>query len=180
MKYSITYSSRTGNTERLAEALREMFSEETRIYFGPLDDAASYADMIFVGFWTDKGSCDEEVKLFLKKLKGKTVFLFGTAGFGGSEEYFSKIMNSVRSNLDGANCIAGSFMCQGRMPEPVLRHYEKMLSEASDPARIQHMIDNFHKASAHPDPGDLERLKAEVQSAFSCQLKKGVVELQEK
>ena len=46
MKYSITYSSRTGNTERLAEALREMFSEETRIYFGPLDDAASYADCL--------------------------------------------------------------------------------------------------------------------------------------
>ena len=59
MKYSITYSSRTGNTERLAEALREMFSEETRIYFGPLDDAASYADMIFVGFWTDKAFFEE-------------------------------------------------------------------------------------------------------------------------
>ena len=31
---------------------------------------------------------------FLKQLRGKQVFLFGTAGFGGSEEYFNKILKN--------------------------------------------------------------------------------------
>lgn len=116
MKYSIVFSSQTGNTAQLAEVVRETLSQETCIYFGIPDVNALDASVIFVGFWTDKGNCDESVKEFLKTLKNKEVFLFGTAGFGGSKEYLKKILLAVKENLDTMNHVIGSFMCQGKCP----------------------------------------------------------------
>ena len=53
-------------------------------YFGAPDAAALAADTLYVGFWTDKGKADADTLDFLQQLHGKRVFLFGTAGFGGS------------------------------------------------------------------------------------------------
>ena len=55
----------------------------------------------------------------MKQLRGKRVFLFGTAGFGGSAPYFEKILAATRQALDGSNTVIGSFMCQGKMPVSV-------------------------------------------------------------
>lgn len=60
---------------------------------------ASEADVVFVGFWCDKGSCSPAVQHFLQGLAGKRVFLFGTCGFGESDEYFAQILERVRAYL---------------------------------------------------------------------------------
>lgn len=89
--YTIVYSSRTGNTKLLADGIRSVLPTESCVYFGPVSGAereVAQADVVFAGFWTDKGSCDEEMAGFLSGIVGKDVFLFGTAGFGGSREYF--------------------------------------------------------------------------------------------
>ena len=59
MKYSVVYSSKTGNTKALAEHIKNILPSEECEYFGEADKKALDADMIFAGFWTDKGSCDE-------------------------------------------------------------------------------------------------------------------------
>ena len=84
MTYSIVYSSRTGNTRMLAEALREALPREDCIYFGEPDTKALEAETIYLGFWTDKGSCDESCAEFLKRVTTQKVFLFGTRRFWGS------------------------------------------------------------------------------------------------
>ena len=58
MTCAIVYSSRTGNTKQLAEAVRASLGEQTCLYMGPPDDRALTADRLYVGFWTDKGTCD--------------------------------------------------------------------------------------------------------------------------
>ena len=65
MSYAIVYSSRTGNTELLARAIQSALPAEDCLYFGGPDAAALAADRLYVGFWTDKGSCDEELAAFL-------------------------------------------------------------------------------------------------------------------
>ena len=82
MSYAIVYSSRTGNTELLARAIQSALPAEDCLYFGGPDAAALAADRLYVGFWTDKGSCDEALAAFLATVEHKEVFLFGTAGFG--------------------------------------------------------------------------------------------------
>ena len=95
MSYAIVFSSKTGNTKLLADTLHACLPQENCCYFGTPDPAAMEADDLYVGFWTDKGNADESTLDFLKQVHGKNIFLFGTAGFGGSEEYFNKILKKV-------------------------------------------------------------------------------------
>ena len=113
MSYAIVFSSKTGNTALLAQTLQEQLPQTDCCYFGAPDAAALAADTLYVGFWTDKGKADADTLDFLQQLHGKRVFLFGTAGFGGSAPYFEKILAATRKALDGSNTVIGSFMCQG-------------------------------------------------------------------
>ena len=99
-KIAIIYKSLTGNTRQVAEAIRDALGGEEIVYFGePKPDIV--ADLYFVGSWTDKGSCDGTIGEYLKQLAGKKLAVFGTAGYGGSREYYQKLNASVK-NFDEA------------------------------------------------------------------------------
>lgn len=115
--------------------------------------------MLYIGFWTDKGNADSDTLDFLSKLKNKKIFLFGTAGFGGSDAYFQRILGNVKSTIDSSNTIVGEYMCQGKMPQSVRERYVKMKENPEHPDNIDALIENFDKALSHPDSDDLERLK---------------------
>ena len=127
-----------------------------------VDPAAMEADTLYVGFWTDKGNADESTSDFLKQLHGKNIFLFGTAGFGGSKEYFDKILKKVEHSLDKSNTVFGCYMCQGKMPMSVRQRYEEMKKQPIHLPNLDAMIENFDKALSHPDADDLEQLKQAV------------------
>ena len=158
MTYAIVYSSKTGNTRLLAEAIRDALPAAGRLYYGVPDDAALRADRIYIGFWTDKGTCDADTAAFLTRLTNQQVFLFGTAGFGGAPEYFEQILSAVRQHLPAGVTACGSYMCQGKMPMVVRTRYEQM----EDSPRRQMMLDNFDAALSHPDATDLARLRDAV------------------
>ena len=113
MKYAIVFSSQTGNTKQLAEVVSSVLPQADLCFFGSPSQEALQAERLFIGFWTDKGRCNQEITDFLKTLNGKEVFLFGTAGFGGSQEYFDKILSSVQKHLGASNTVIGTYMCQG-------------------------------------------------------------------
>ena len=156
MSYSIVYSSRTGNTANLAQTIREALPAEDCIYFGGPDPKALEAETIYLGFWTDKGSCDEASAEFLKSLTGQRLFLFGTAGFGGAPAYFEQILDRVKSKMGSGVTVVGSYMCQGKMPMSVRERYMQM----EESPRRTAMLKNFDAALNHPDAEDLTRLKA--------------------
>ena len=162
MSYAIVYSSKTGNTKILADTLHDCLPQEGCIYFGIPDPAAMEADTLYVGFWTDKGKADESTSDFLKQLHGKSIFLFGTAGFGGSKEYFDKILKKAEHSLDKSNTVFGRYMCQGKMPMSVRQRYESMKKQPIHLPNLDAMIENFDKALSHPDADDLEQLKQAV------------------
>lgn len=157
MTKALVYSSKTGNTAILAKTIRKKVGAEALVYSGSPTSLGEKADFIFVGFWTDKGSCDPEIATFLNKLHGKKVFLFGTAGFGGTRAYFNQILARVRTCLDASNEVVGTYMCQGKMPDTVRAKYELM--QKDNPEQIQYLLDNFEEARSHPDSDDLEALE---------------------
>lgn len=163
MSYAIVYSSRTGNTELLARAIQSALPAEDCLYFGGPDAAALAADRLYVGFWTDKGSCDEEVAAFLSRITTQKVFLFGTAGFGGDPAYFSQLLDAVRTHLPAGAEVIGSYMCQGKMLAAVRARYESM----PDSPKKQEMLDNFDRALSHPNDQDLDALRRAVLSTLS-------------
>ncbi len=154
MKYAIVYSSRTGNTELLAQRLRDSLPKEDCLYVGPPNKEALAAEKLYVGFWTDKGTCDESIAAFLRSITHQQVFLFGTAGFGGAPAYFEKILTAVKENLSETATVTGSYMCQGKMPVSVRKRYESM----EESAGRQAMLDNFDRALSHPDEQDFSAL----------------------
>lgn len=158
MTYAIIYSSKTGNTRLLAETLRDTLPTGDCLYFGEPGDEALRAERIYVGFWTDKGTCDADTAAFLARVTTQEVFLFGTAGFGGAPEYFDKILSAARQNLPDGVTVCGSYMCQGKMPMAVRARYEQM----EDSPRRQMMIENFDAALSHPDTADLAHLRDAV------------------
>ncbi|MFR7592084.1 MAG: flavodoxin family protein BilS [Longibaculum sp.] len=158
MKYSIIYSSATGNTAMLAKHILKTLSNHECLYDGQLTDTINIEnnEILFIGFWTDKGVCDEKMQTFLKSLHNQKIFLFGTAGFGGSQQYFDAIIERVKAFIDDTNQIVGTFMCQGKMPMSIRERYVSMAKK--DPQRFQPMIDNFDQALSHPSQDDLQSL----------------------
>lgn len=127
---------------------------------------ASEADVVFVGFWCDKGSCNPAVQHFLQGLAGKRVFLFGTCGFGESDEYFAQILDRVRTYLPADAQYIGGTMCQGKMGMGVKRRYEGMLEKDPENAQARMLIDNWNKAQSHPNEDDFSRIAAAAKEAL--------------
>lgn len=161
-RYAILFSSVTGNTKELADVIRETLPEEKCDFFGGTENQNPTADMLYIGFWTDKGNADQATIRLLKKLKNKKVFLFGTAGFGGSQAYFSQILERVKQSLDASNTVVGEYMCQGRMPQAVRERYVKMKEQPEPTKNLDALIENFDRALSHPDAEDLDKLKNRV------------------
>ena len=158
MSYAIVYSSHTGNTALLAQTIRETLPQEDCVYFGAPDPSALTAETVYVGFWTDKGTCDASIAQFLQSLTNQKVFLFGTAGFGGAAAYFEQILNRVKENPGDSTELIGTYMCQGKMPQPVRTRYEQM----EEGPRRTAMLENFDQALSHPNAEDLANLRAAI------------------
>ena len=158
MSYAIVYSSHTGNTALLAQTIRETLPQEDCVYFGAPDPSALTAETVYVGFWTDKGTCDASIAQFLQSLTNQKVFLFGTAGFGGAAAYFEQILNRVKENLGDSTELIGTYMCQGKMPPSVRTRYEQM----EEGPRRTAMLENFDQALSHPNAEDLANLGTAV------------------
>ena len=158
-RYAIIFSSRTGNTRKLADTIRGALPDARCAYFGEAKSADPDAEMIYVGFWTDKGTADQACLGLLGRLRNKKIFLFGTAGFGGSEAYYQKILANVRTAIDASNTVVGEYMCQGRMPQAVRDRYVKMKEMPDAKPNLDALIENFDQALSHPDQEDLEGLR---------------------
>lgn len=169
MTYSIVYSSKTGNTKMLADALHQALPADDCLYFGAPDAQALAAERIYIGFWTDKGTCDAETAAFLAQLTQQEIFLFGTCGFGGGVAYFEQILARVRDLLPESVQLVGSYLCPGKMPQSVRDRYVRIAEEEpTKRSHMQKMIFNFDCALSHPDANDLQALIEEVEN---CQKK---------
>ncbi len=157
MFYAIICSSKTGNTQKLAQRAREVLGEKD-------ERPVAEADLVLLGSWTDKGGMDPALAEALPQLAGKCVFLFGTCGFGGSQAYYDRVLDRFQSALPEDSQVIGRFMCQGQMPPAVRERYVKMAER--DPARFSPMIENFDRALGHPDDADLAAFETALRAAL--------------
>ena len=156
MKIAIIFASRTGNTAAVAQAIREGCAGHEIVAFGPPPADVGEAELVFAGSWTDKGTCAPELGEFLRALHGRTVALFGTAGFGLSESYFASLGDRFKGEIPADNRVVDAWFCPGRMPPEVRERYEAQLKERPGDKRLENMLAAYDHAKTHPDPGDLE------------------------
>ncbi len=159
MKYAIVFDSKTGNTAQIATVIRNTLKQERCVSFGsklPQEDV----DVVFLGSWCDKGGLSNLMKKEAETLHHQKVALFSTCGFGMDAAYFRTIADHLKEQIPQDNEIVASFVCQGKMPEAVLKRYEAMLEKEETKQMAQHMIENFHHAQSHPDAADEKQAEA--------------------
>ncbi len=163
MKEAIIYDSLSGNTEELATAIKK---EKPEIYFEKINnetkDKIKDIKILYIGTPIIKGMCTDKIKELLESLENKKIFLFVTAGYGGSEEYFDNLKRRIESVIPKSNQIIGSFFCQGKMPESVKKRYVELIKEHPDDKNLQVSLENFEQAKTHPDATDKEKLIEEI------------------
>lgn len=117
MKPIVVYSSKTGNTERLAKAIHEVMPEGTELKrVDEIDNLDDYNPVI-LGYFVEAGSVDRGAKPLLESLKDKKVGLFATTGLlflGG------KIMTEAKEQVEAqGNELICSYICPGRIDPKV-------------------------------------------------------------
>ncbi len=160
MKALVVYSSQSGNTKKLAEAVYEVLPEEKEIH--PVDEAPdpSGYDWVAVGFWFKSGNPDPKSSEYLKKIKGTKLFLFATHGAAADSDHARKGMETAKALAEGAE-IVGTFNCQGAVNPGLL---EKVKARPNPPE----WIGDADSAVGHPDENDINALKEKVKEVLSA------------
>ena len=157
MKKAIVYSSLTGNTKKLAEAIKEALDED--ILVTKINDQAMDSEVIFVGGWIKGFAVTPDVSNFLKKLNNKKIFIFATAGYDYSEEFFNPILKTFEAEINDTNEIIGQFICQGKVSEPKQNNLKEV-----KPDYYNEIYNNLQRGLDHPNLDDINKLKNLVKS----------------
>ena len=102
MKSLIVYSSQSGNTQKLAQAVYETLTGEKEMYtVSEAPDPAGY-DFVALGFWLKTGKPDPKSTEYIGKIGKKPLFLFATHGAAAGSDHALKAMNHARSLAPGS------------------------------------------------------------------------------
>ena len=102
MKVSILYSSKTGNTRKLAYSIANELSDfEITITDIKTMESLPQADAYLIGYWVDKAQPNEEAKHCIEQITGKPVGLFGTLGAYAYSSHGSQSMQNANAMLGG-------------------------------------------------------------------------------
>ena len=159
MKPVVIYSSRTGNTKKVAEAVLSGLPDGTpMIAAEDIRQVAEY-DLVFMGYWVDKGTADITAQEAMAKISGKMVAIFSTSGaYPDSRPAKDSLANGA--SCFGEECtVLGAFICQGAVDPQLIDRAKQRPADhhhALTPERIQRWKD----ASTHPDGTDLDKAVA--------------------
>ena len=113
MKSLIVYSSQSGNTKKLAQAVYESLTGSKEMYaVTEAPDPAGY-DLVALGFWLQAGKPDPKSVEYIGKVGKKPLFLFATHGAVAGSDHALKAMDHAKSLAPEAD-ILGTYSCQVR------------------------------------------------------------------
>ena len=159
MKSLVVYSSQSGNTKALADAIGDALpGEKTVVSIDESPENLDDFDMLAVGFWLMGGKPDPKSSEFLSKTTGKKLFLFATHGAAKGSAHAVGVMDQAKNLADGAQVI-GSYSCQGEVQPKVI---EKASAKQPPPVWLA----DASAAAGHPDANDIAELKAVLQACF--------------
>lgn len=165
MKKIIIYSSKTGNTKKIAEAIHSLDREISIISVDEIKDLSLLEnyDTIFLGGWIDRGTFDGKALNLAKEIKEKKVGYFFTLGAEPNSNHCSDCRENIESLLlSNGNEIVAKFWCQGAI-DPKLIEWMSQLPIDHHMAPSQERRERWVRAASHPDEGD----RVNVMRAFS-------------
>lgn len=169
MKSLIVYSSRTGNTRKIAEAIAAVLPG---CAVHPVESAPAPEgyDLIAVGYWVDKGMPDAQAKDYLERVHDGNVALFGTLGAWPDSDHAKDCIRQGEALVNAperGNKVLGTYLCQGKVDPKIVAMMQKMASDVHPmtPERKARL----EEAVRHPDEADCLRAQ-EAFRAFAEQV----------
>lgn len=158
MKMAVVYSSRTGNTKKIAEAIAAELLGAICVEVTQAPDPAHF-DLIAVGFWAKRGSADLAAQAYMKKITGKNVITFFTLGAYPDSDHAQQCVTAANACY-GENCrVLGTFWCQGAVDPRLVAHrlnHSEKAKHPITPARRKRWAD----AAMHPNEDDVAAARA--------------------
>lgn len=161
MKSLVVYSSRTGNTKAVAEAILPAMPPECEIWAVEKAPPPEPYELIAVGFWVDRGTADAQARVYLGSLKQKKVLLLGTLGAYPDSDHARDSMARAAMFLDPSNLLLGTFICQGRVDSKLLERFKELPPDHPH-APTPESIARQQAASCHPNEADFARARSVV------------------
>lgn len=161
MKNVVVYSTRTGNTKKVAEAIACAIPGEVEIYEAkeaPKDFSAY--DVVFVGFWADRGNANEESAKILKNLHHDKVAIFGTCGAYGDSQHAKDCLAAASALVPEGTHVESTWICQGKVDPELVKAMAAMFPEGHPHSMTPERIARLKEAEKHPSAEDLKSAAA--------------------
>lgn len=159
MKHLIVYSSVTGNTKKVAEAIAQVLDRTAELYPVEAAPSADPYDLVVVGFWVNRGTADQKAQAYLRSIHGKNVALFATLGAYPDSDHAAESMQNAAALLAADNKVVGAFICQGKINPRLIEKFKEL--PAGHPLAVTPAQEARHREAAkHPDEADLRNAQA--------------------
>ncbi|WP_110953848.1 flavodoxin family protein [Anaerosinus massiliensis] len=157
MNCIVLYSSRTGNTEKIAKEICSVLPNETPcLSVADAPENLDAYDCVFVGFWVDRGTADAQSKKLLERLHHPKVALFATLGADPDSEHATSSMQNAIALLPSNAMPIHTFICQGKVDPNLIEQMKKMFPTGHPHAVTSEREKLHERASVHPDDRDLQ------------------------
>lgn len=153
MNVLVTYSSKTGNTRKLAEAIHLALPNADLCPMGSVPNPSAY-DLIFAGFWVQAGNASSDARQCLRRLGSLPVALFATLGAYPDSQHAADSLKAAAREIPNGN-VVDTFICQGAIDPNVIGWMEK-LPQDDENAPNESRRQLWKDAESHPDDGDLK------------------------
>ena len=149
----VVYSSLTGNTKEVAEAIFEVLPEGSEIF--PVEEAPSAQgyENIAVGYWVDKGTANTKAMAYMKEMTYSKVFLFATLGAYPDSDHAARSLERGAEFLGEGCTVTGTFICHGRISKVVMDRRKTMPVDHPHAPNAER-LKRWEIASTHPDQAD--------------------------
>ena len=155
MKVLVAYTSRTGNTKKVADAVYEAIKADAKEIktFSEISSTAGY-DLLFVGFPIEAFGPSQYARDFLAQhVNGKNVALFITHAAPEDSEDLPPWIDACKDAASGAR-IVGIFNCQGELAEDIMTALK-----SSDDPKLKSFGEQGSTTKGQPDASRLERAR---------------------
>ncbi|MBE6074365.1 MAG: flavodoxin [Selenomonas ruminantium] len=153
MKWAVVYSSVTGNTRQIAEAIAQKAGDADifRVQDAP-QDLSAY-DVVAIGYWLRLGQPDPLTLKYLAGVRDAKVVFFQTHGTAPDSEH--AITSFARAGYHlGEGCeILGTFGCRGKINPAMLE--KRKNAGPDDPHGGPQSEERWRLAASHPDAQDI-------------------------
>ncbi len=156
MNVLIAYSSVTGNTRKLAKAIKNNYPDMDIQETDKVENVQGY-DLILLGYWVNRGSADEVSKNFINNIEGKCIGVFGTSGQYPDSPFGEKYRNRVKDLVEDKNRYVGGYICLGKIQEERTEK-RKRIPEGQPHYLTEEGLARHIESRKHPDQEDMDRL----------------------